>query len=82
MSLQKSQSVDQIEVTKSGAVQVRTALNIIENGIVISSSYHRHVVSPGDDYSKEDDRVQTICAVAHTADVIAAYKAAIAAQGV
>jgi len=82
MSLQKSQSVDQIEVTKNGAVQVRTALNIIENGIVISSSYHRHVVSPGDDYSKEDDRVQTICAVAHTADVIAAYKAAIAAQGV
>jgi archaellum component FlaF (FlaF/FlaG flagellin family) len=82
MSLQKSQSVDQIEVTKSGAVQVRTALNIIENGIVISSSYHRHVVSPGDDYSKEDDRVQTICAVAHTADVIAAYKAASAAQGV
>ena len=34
------------------------------------------VVLPGDDYSKEDARVQAICAVIHTPEVIAAYKAA------
>ena len=82
MSLEKQTVVDQIEVTKLGVVQVRTATRIIENGEVISSSLHRHVVAPGDDYSGEDERVQAICAATHTAGVIKAFKAALAAQGV
>lgn len=45
-------------------------------GNQVSASYHRHVVAPGDDYSAEDGRVQAICAATHTADVVAAYKAA------
>jgi hypothetical protein len=82
MSLEKQVVVDQIEVVESGVVQVRTATRIIENGNVISSSLHRHLVVPGQDYSAEDARVQAICAAAHTAEVISAYQAAIAAQGV
>ena len=82
MELKKITSVDQIEVVKSGVVQVRTRTDITEGDALISSSLHRHVVSPGDDYSGEDTRVQAICAATHTADVIAAYKAATAAQGV
>lgn len=82
MALEKVVSVDRIEVVESGAVQVRTKTAIFENGVQISGSFHRHVVVPGDDYSKEDARVQAICAATHTADVIAAYKAATAAQGV
>lgn len=74
MSIQKNVVVDQIEVTENGLVQVRTATKIIEDGVVIGKSLHRHVVAPGDDYSKEDFRVQAICAAAHTADVIATYK--------
>jgi hypothetical protein len=82
MSLEKVVLVDKIEVTENGCVQVRTKTAIVENGEQISGAFHRHVVSPGDDYSGEDARVQAICAATHTADVIAAYKAAIAAQGV
>ena len=80
--LEKVQTVDRIEVVESGAVQVRTKTAIKENGVEISSKFHRHVVSPGDNYSTEDARVQAICAATHTTDVIAAYKAAISAQGV
>jgi len=80
--IEKIQVVDKIEIIESGAVQVRTATRIIEDGVVISQNYHRHVVAPGNDYSGEDARVQTICAATHTDDVIAAYKAASAAQGV
>lgn len=80
--LNKKTEVDQIEVTASGHVQVRTATIIEENGAAISKTFHRHVISPGQDYSAEDARVQAICATTHTADVIAAYKAATAAQGV
>ena len=82
MALEKVQVVDRIEVTEVGVVQVRTATRIMEDGNQISGTFHRHVVAPGDDYSSEDARVQAICAATHTADVIAAYKAAIAAQGV
>ena len=48
----------------------------------LAGTFHRHVVAPGDDYSNEDARVKAICAATHTADVIAAYQAAQAAQGV
>lgn len=82
MSLEKSIVVDSIEVLENGCVQVRTKTAIIEDGVEISVSFHRHVVAPGDDYSKEEARVQAICAATHTPEVIEAYKAAIAAQGV
>ena len=82
MALEKVVSVDRVEVLENGAVQVRTKTAIIEDGKQISGTFHRHVVAPGDDYSAEDARVQAICVTTHTADVIAAYKAAVAAQGV
>jgi hypothetical protein len=80
MSLEKIQIVDRIEVLENGCVQVRTKTAIMEDGKQISGTFHRHVVAPGDDYSAEDARVQAICAAMHTADVVAAYKAAQAAQ--
>ena len=82
MALEKIVIVDRIEALESGVVQVRTATRIMEDGKQISGTFHRYVVAPGDDYSGEDPRVQGICAALHTADVIAAYKAAIAAPGV
>jgi hypothetical protein len=51
----------------------------MEDGKAISSTFSRHVVAPGDDYSAESERVKAICAATHTADVIAAYAAAQAA---
>ena len=77
--LEKVISVDLIEVIENGCVQVRTKTAIKEDGVEISSKFHRHVVAPGDDYSAEDSRVKAICAAMHTADVVAAYKAAQAA---
>jgi hypothetical protein len=74
--LEKVEVVDLIEALESGVVQVRTKTAIKENGVEISSKFHRHVVAPGDDYSKEDTRVQGVCKALHTAEAIAAYKAA------
>ena len=80
MALEKQTAVDKIEVTENGTVQVRTATRIMEDGVQLSQSYHRHVVMPGADYSGEDARVQAICAATHTAEVVAAYEAAIEAS--
>ena len=76
MALKKVISVDLIEVVENGNVQVRTKTAIMEDNKQISSTFHRHVVAPGDDYSAEDAKVQAICAAVHTAEVIAAYQAA------
>ena len=78
--LEKVISVDLIEVVENGIVQVRTKTAIMENGDQISESFHRHVVLPGDDYSAEEAKVQSVCALVHTAEVIAAYQAEQQAQ--
>lgn len=82
MTLQKQITVDLIEVVENGSIQVRTKTAILEDGVEISSQFHRHVVAPGADVSAEDAKVQAIAASIHTPEVIAAYEAAIAAQQV
>ena len=74
--LDKITVVDKIETLENGCVQVRTATRITDNGAVVASSFHRHVVAPGDDFSKEDPKVRAICAAVHTPECIAAYQAA------
>ena len=74
--LEKVISEDKIEVVgEYRAVQVRTCTKVLEDGIELSSGYHRHVVSAGDDYSAESAEVQAICAAVHTDSVIAAKAA-------
>ena len=74
--LEKVISVDLIEVIENGTLQVRTKFAIKENGVEISSKFHRHVVVPGADVSGEDAKVQAIAASIHTPEVVAAYVAA------
>ena len=78
--LEKQIVVDKIEVVEVGVVQVRTATRIVEDGNVISTSYHRTTIAPGQDYSNEDARVRAICAATHTEEVIAAYQAMLEAN--
>jgi len=76
MALTKTVIEDKIEVVgEHKNVQVRTATVIKEDGVELSRSFHRHVVTAGDDYSGESTEVQAICAALHTPEVIAAYAA-------
>jgi len=77
MALTETTKVDQIEVVGDHTIQVRTATIIERDGVEISKSFHRHVVSPGDDVSNEDPKVQTIANALFTEEVIAAYQAAL-----
>ncbi len=79
MALTKTQIVDKIEVLDMGdwsMVQVRTATVIKEDDTVLSRSFHRHVVSPADDWSGESDKVKAICDVVHNDTTKAAFEAA------
>ena len=79
MALTKQTIVDKIEVLENGTVQVRTATRILEDGVELSSSFHRHVCTPDCDTAGEDAKVIAICNAVHTDAVIAAYAAAQAA---
>ena len=80
MALEKVISVDLIEVIENGTLQVRTKTAIKEDGVEITSQFHRHVVVPGADVSAEDAKVQAIAASIHTPEVIAAYQEKLAEQ--
>ena len=80
MALEKQTIVDLIETLENGCVQVRTVTRILDDGVAVSSSFHRHVVCPGDDYGQEDPRVQAICAVVQTPEVVAQYQAQLEAN--
>jgi len=81
MALTKTTEVDKLEVVGTHKmVHVRTATIVSEDGVEISRSYHRHVVSPLDDASGETAEVQAICTAMHTAEVRAAYQAHLDAQ--
>ena len=81
MALSKVISDDKIEIVgEFKAIQIRTKTAVLEDGVELSSSFHRHVVTAGDDYSNESAEVQAICELMHTDEVIAAYEAAQAAN--
>jgi len=81
MALTKEITQDRIEVVgEFKHVQVRTCTKVLEDGVELSSGFHRHVVSAGDDYSSESTEVQAICAAVHTDAVVAALAAHVAAS--
>jgi len=81
MALTKEVTQDKIEIVgEYKAVQVRTCTKVLEDGVELSSGFHRHVVTAGDDYSAESTEVQAICSLVHTDAVVAALAAHVAAS--
>jgi hypothetical protein len=76
MSLTERIEIGSRDVLADGQIQVRTDTVIERDGVVLSRTYHRHVVSPGDDLSKEHPSVQRIAMAEHTPAKITTYKLA------
>ena len=80
MALTERSVVDKIEVLLTGQIQVRRRDQILKDGVEVAATYHRHVLSPGDDLSNEDPRVVAIAEATWTPEVIAAYQASLEAS--
>ena len=84
MALTKETKNDKIEVLQLAAgypvVQVRTATIIAEDGVEISRTFHRHVLTPDADLTAEDADVAAIAGSVFTDEAKAAYAAAQAAE--
>jgi len=85
MALTETQENDKIEVTQRWNVGVRNATIIKKDGVELTRSFHRKVLTPGTldasdnlvdtDISSEDADVKAIAEAAWTTQVKADYKA-------
>ena len=80
MSLTKEMVIDQITVIENGTVMYREATKILEDGNELSKTYHRTSLTPAQDLTGVPANVVAICNTVWTAEVIAAYQAAQAAD--
>ena len=81
MTIEKTKTIDKIEVVSDYKhIQVRERIDIVEDGKVISTTYHRWVIAPNQDYSNEHADVQAMCQQFHTQEVIDAYATFLAEQ--
>lgn len=81
MALSERIEEDKIEIVGSFKnIQVRTATIIERDGVEISRSFHRHVLSPDADVSGESAEVQAIASAVWTQEVKDAYAAHLAAS--
>ena len=81
MALEKVVTEDKIEIVgEYKAVQVRRATIILRDNKEISRSFHRHLIQPDADISKESANVKAICNIVHTDAVKAAYSKLIEEQ--
>ena len=92
MALTKVITEDKIEVVGDHKnIQVRTKTSVMEDGVELSSSFHRHVLQcstkSGDtwgdtDISGQSTEVQAICNAVWTSAVKTAYQTAMDAQAI
>jgi len=74
MAITKEKIIDQITVVEDGTVLYREATKIIEDGVILTKTYHRTSLEPGVDLSDQPANVVAICQVSWTPEVIAAYQ--------
>lgn len=62
MSLTKQTSLDRVEILfdTNKNIQVRNVIKVLENGEVISTSFERYVLTPGDSLDSVDPKVKNI----------------------
>ena len=60
MAITELSVIDKIEVLEDGQIQVRRADKVLRDGVEIAKTYHRHVLSPGNDLTNEDPKVIAI----------------------
>jgi hypothetical protein len=75
MALTERTEIGQRTILPDGQIQVRTDTIIERDGVEISRTYHRDVVSPGDNVSARDESIRRIVALEHTQAVINEFRA-------
>ncbi len=82
MATEMQKIIDQITVSENGTVLYREASRIVDGDDVLSQTYHRITLTPGQDLSGQPENVAVVALAAWTTEVVAAYATNLAkAQG-
>lgn len=63
MAIEERKVIDRIEILRDGTIQVREAHEILKDGEVISTQYHRYVINIGEelpDISRMEEKFRMI----------------------
>ena len=72
--------IAQIHSDTAGNISIQRADQVLKDGVVIATSFHRHVLIPGADLSGQDPKVQSIAAATWTPELMSAHTATIVTQ--
>ena len=76
MAITKTTAIDKIEIVgEYKHIQVREASIIQEDGVELTRSFHRYVLSPGDSLVSQSAEIQSIANTVWTEEIINAYSA-------
>jgi hypothetical protein len=75
MAIEKQTAVNQVTVQENGIILYREATRIIEDGTLLTQTYHRSSLTPGQDLTGRPAQVVAVATVVWTPEVIAAYEA-------
>ena len=69
MALTEKIEIDRIEVVGNWNIQVRQATTIEKDGVFVSKTFHRWLLTPDDDITNQEQKVKDICNSAWTQEV-------------
>ena len=83
MALSKQTIEDKIEIVGDFKhIQIRTKTAVMEDGVELSASFHRHTLAPNDDISGQSAEVQAVCNAVWTDELKSAFEAHVSASEV
>ena len=74
MALTEKIEIDRIEVVNNWNVQVRQATTIERDGVLVSKTFNRWILTPDSDITNQEQKVQDICNAAWTTEVRSAFE--------
>ena len=69
----KDTKIDQITITENGIILVREVTRYTDEGLEVTSTFHRTSYAPSNDTSNLPEKVKVIADVVWTEEVITAY---------
>lgn len=74
MAITEEKVIDQITVTENGHVLYREATRFVKDGEVVSQTFHRTSLIPGQDLAGQPDKVVAIATATWTPEVLQAWQ--------
>ncbi len=64
-------------------IRLREATQMLKDGVAVGGpSYHRRVIMPKDDISRESEQIKATCAIWHTDEIKKAYEEVLLANSI